>query len=152
MMLCQIISLFLTSPLFPSLSFLYRYSVKVHGASCAMCHNAVVSHSRGLIAIEDARRRCRLSHRVPVHLESRWIRSFLSLSCREALKKAGHRFWPMSLLVSLRISRSLPLPSPLPPPLSLSWSQTHTVPHITDKVKVVSLRSSTSSSANLLRV
>lgn len=51
------LSLSLSSSLFFS-----RIAILLSDAPCAMCHNAVVRQSRGLIAIEDARRRYRLSH------------------------------------------------------------------------------------------
>lgn len=107
-----------------------------------------------LIAVEDVRRRRRLivshrtgpagSHRLPGYIRSHH-------APRRARKQAS-RFWPMSFLVSL-LSYSLSPPYlSLSLSLVLSWSPAHTVPHATDKVKVVSLHSSTSSFANLLQV
>jgi len=100
-------NLFLLRFLFFSLLVSSLKTILLSGASCAICYNAIVCRSRGLIAIENGR--YRLGHRAQSHFESRWIRSFSSPSCQKTLKKAGHRFWPMSLFVSLRISRFLPL-------------------------------------------
>jgi len=158
-------NLSLTHSFFSSPSLFFRSLssriaiLELNSARCVTTQ--LLCHLQGLI--EDTRRRCRLSHRASSISILTGFVSFLSSSYRGTFKKAGHRFWPMSLLVSFAFLTLFLFLHP-PPLLSLSlslslsfsWSQMHTVLHITDKVKVVSLRSlasfSASTSANLLQV